>query len=296
MGTFIRIGENLNVMSKVLGPAMKERNPAPIQDMARKESEQGVDYIDVNIGPARKGGDEMMAWLVKVIQDVTDTPLALDTTNMEAMEAGLKACKKGKALINSVSLQTSRIEAGLKLAAKYEADCIALLWSDQGMPRDSNERAMHVVDFMTKAAEIGVPNENLWVDPIVSPISVEINQVKACVEFMSMLKEIAPGAKSTCGISNVSNGVPDNLRPWLNITYLMMLMRHGLYSAIVDSFDDTLNDFLTGKKDNIVRLIHRMMEGEKVDINSLSAEEAKYAKSVRVLTGESLFSNSWLDI
>ncbi|OHD68108.1 MAG: dihydropteroate synthase [Spirochaetes bacterium RBG_16_49_21] len=296
MGNFIRIGENLNVMSKILGPAMKERNPAPIQDMAKKETEKGVDYIDVNIGPARKGGDEMMAWLVKVIQDVTDTPLALDTTNMEAMEAGLKACKKGKALINSISLQTSRIEAGLKLAAKYEADCIALLWSDQGMPRDANERAMHIVDFMAKAAEIGVPNEKLWVDPIVSPISVEINQVKACVEFMSMLKDIAPGAKSTCGLSNISNGVQDNLRPWLNITYLIMLMKHGLYSAIVDSFDETLNDFINGKKDNIVRLIHRMMDGEKVDINSLSAEEAKYAKSVRVLAGESLFSNSWLDI
>jgi 5-methyltetrahydrofolate corrinoid/iron sulfur protein methyltransferase len=296
MGNFIRIGENLNVMSKVLGPAMKERNPGPIQEMAKKETEKGVDYIDVNIGPARKDGAEMMPWLVNVIQDVTDTPLALDTTNMEAMEAGLKACKKGKALINSVSLQTSRIEAGLKLAEKYEADCIALLWSDQGMPRDANERAMHIVDFMTKAAEIGVPNERLWVDPIVSPISVEINQVKACVEFMGMLKEIAPGAKSTCGLSNVSNGVPDNLRPWLNITYLIMLIRNGLLSAIVDSFDNTLDDIVSGKKENVVSLVQRIMDGEKVDMNSLSPEEVKYAKSVRVLTGESLFSNSWLEI
>lgn len=296
MHKLVRIGENLNVMSKVLGPAMKERNAGPIQEMARKETEKGVDYIDVNIGPARKGGDEMMAWLVSVIQDVTDTPLALDTTNMEAMEAGLKVCKKGKALINSISLQTSRIEVGLKLAAKYDAELIALLWSDQGMPRDANERAMHIVDFMTKAAELGVPTEKLWVDPIVSPISVEINQVKACVEFMGMLKDIAPGAKSTCGLSNVSNGVPENLRPWLNITYMIMLMRNGLYSAIVDAFDDDLKDFATGKKENIVKLIHRIMDGEKVDIASLSDEEAKYAKSVRVLTGVSLFSNSWLEI
>src|SRR4030042_1797850 len=101
MGNFIRIGENLNVMAK-------------------KETEQGVDYIDVNIGPARKGGDEMMAWLVKVIQEVTDTHLALDTTNMEAMEGGFKACKKGTVIINSVSLQTSRIGAGLKFSAKTQ--------------------------------------------------------------------------------------------------------------------------------------------------------------------------------
>ncbi len=296
MQKFVRIGENLNVMSKVLGPAMKERNAGPIQEMARNEAAKGVDYIDVNIGPARKGGDEMMSWLVSVIQDVTDKPLALDTTNMEAMEAGLKACKKGKALINSISLQTSRIEVGLKLAAKYDAEVIALLWSDQGMPRDANERAMHIVDFMAKAAEIGVPAEKLWVDPIVSPISVEINQVKACVEFMGMLKDIAPGAKSTCGVSNVSNGVPDNLRPWLNITYLMMLIKNGLHSAIVDAFDDNLKDFVSGKRENIVKLIHRVMDGEKVDMASLNDEEAKFVKSARVLAGISLFSNSWLDI
>ncbi len=296
MGNFIRIGENLNVMSKILGPAMKEKNAGPIQEMAKNETEKGVNFIDVNIGPARKGGAEMMDWLVNTIQEVTDLPLALDTTNMEAMEAGLKACKKGNALINSVSLQTSRVDSGLKLAAKYEADVIALLWSDQGMPRDANERAMHIVDFMQKATEHGVTTDKLWFDPIVSPISVEVNQVKACVECMGMLKDIAPDAKSTCGLSNVSNGVPDDLRPWLNITYLIMLMKNGLHSAIVDAFDDDLTDVITGKKDKIVKLVHSILDGEKVDINSLSEEESKYAKTVKVLTGESLFSDSWLEI
>jgi 5-methyltetrahydrofolate corrinoid/iron sulfur protein methyltransferase len=295
MGKFIRIGENLNVMSKVLGPAMKERNAGPIQEMAKREAEKGVDYIDVNIGPARKGGDEMMEWLVNTIQEVTDLPLALDTTNLVAMEAGLKA-SKGGALINSISLQTSRLVPGLELAAKYDADVIALLWSDDGMPRDANERAMHIVDFMHKATEIGVPIEKLWVDPIVSPVSVEVNQVLACVEFMGMLKDIAPEAKSTCGLSNVSNGVPDELRPWLNITYLIMLMKNGLYSAIIDSFDDELTSFVTGERENIVNLVHRVMDGEKVDMDSLSDEEVKFVKTVRVLTGESLFSDSWLEI
>ncbi|MFC1669719.1 dihydropteroate synthase [Spirochaetota bacterium] len=296
MSNLIRIGENLNVMSKVLGPAMKERNAGPIQEMAKSEADKGVDYIDLNIGPARKGGDELMDWLVNVVQEVTDKPLALDTTNMEAMEAGLKACKKGNALINSVSLQTSRIDKGLELAAKYEADVIALLWSDDGMPRDANERAMHIVDFMTKAAEHGIPNEKMWFDPIVSPLSVEVNQVKACVECMGMLKDIAPGSKSTCGLSNVSNGVPEELRPWLNITYLIMLIKNGLYSAIVDAFDDELKAFVSGGKDDIVNLIHKMVDGEKVDMNSLDDTQKKYAKTVKVLTGENLFSDSWLEV
>jgi 5-methyltetrahydrofolate corrinoid/iron sulfur protein methyltransferase len=291
----LRIGENLNVMSKVLGPAMKERNAKPIQEMAEIQADADVDYIDVNIGPARKGGAEMMEWLVNTIQEVTDIPLALDTTNMEATEAGLKVCKQ-PALINSISLQSSRVDQGLKMVKEYDSDFIALLWSDDGMPRDVNERAMHAVDFMQKAADIGIGPEKMWFDPIASPISVEINQVKACVEFMGMVGEIAPGAKSTVGLSNVSNGVPDELRTWLNVPYLIMLQRNGLTSAIVDAFDDALRKVVSGEKDNVIELVYKVMDGENVDMSSLSEEEQKYVKSVKVLIGESLFSHSWLEI
>jgi 5-methyltetrahydrofolate corrinoid/iron sulfur protein methyltransferase len=295
MASFLRIGENLNVMSSVLGPAMKERNARPIQEMAERETQAGVDYIDVNIGPARKGGAEMMEWLVKTIQEVTDTPLSLDTTNMDATEAGLKTCKR-PALINSVSLQSSRIDRGLKMAKDYDADFIALLWSDDGMPRDVNERAMHAVDFMQKAADAGIPPEKMWFDPIASPISVEINQVKACMEFMAMLEEIAPGSKSTVGLSNVSNGVPDELRTWLNVPYVLMLNRNGLTSAIVDAFDDVIRDIVAGKRSDIADTVYKIMDGENLDLNSLAGDAKKYAKSVRVLMGESLFSHSWLEI
>jgi 5-methyltetrahydrofolate corrinoid/iron sulfur protein methyltransferase len=295
MAKFVRIGENLNVMSKVLGPAMKERNAGPIQDMAKRETEKGVDYIDLNIGPARKGGAEMMEWVVKTVQEVTNLPLALDTTNLDAMEAGLKVAKNSP-LINSVTLQSDRFEAGLKLAAKYKASVVAVLWSDTGMPRDANERAMHIVEFVQKCSELGIPNEKVFIDPIVSPVSVEINQVKACFETMGMLQDIAPGCKSTVGLSNISNGAPEELRPWLNITYLIMLIKNGLYSAIVDAFDDRLKAFVTGEKQNIVNLVNKMVDGGKVDMNSLNDEEKKFAKSVKVLTGETLFSNSWLEV
>jgi 5-methyltetrahydrofolate corrinoid/iron sulfur protein methyltransferase len=177
----ILIGENLNVISQTLGPALKEKNAGPIQEMAKEETTAGVDLIDLNIGPARKGGDELMAWVVNTVQSVTDKMLSLDTTNQDAMDAGLKT-RKGPALINSVSLQTSRIDRGLEMANKYNADMIGLLWSNEGMPRDVNERAMHTVNIVYKANEAGIPNERIWIDPIASPISVEINQVKACVE------------------------------------------------------------------------------------------------------------------
>ena len=213
----ILIGENINIMSKTIGPAMRERNAKPIQELAVAETKADVDYLDLNIGPARKNGDEMMRWVVTSVQAASNKSISLDTTNPVAMEAGLKAVK-GKALINSISLQPDRLEAELPLVSKYNADMIGLLWGVDGMPRDANERCAMVVDLVYKANQAGVPNENIWVDPIVSPISVEINQVKSCVEFMSMLGEICPGCKSTVGLSNISNGTPDKLRPMLNRT------------------------------------------------------------------------------
>jgi len=291
----ILIAESINVMSQTLGPAMKERNPKPIQEMAKAEVKAGADYLDINIGPARRGGDELMQWMVNTVQEVTDLPLSLDTTNPVAMEAGLKVCKS-KALINSISLQPDRLESELPLVSKYNASMIGLLWGVEGMPRDANERCMHTVDLVYKANEMGIPNEDIWIDPIASPVSVEINQVKACLEFMSMLGEIAPGCKSTVGLSNISNGTPAHLRPYLNRTYLIMLMRYGLHSAIADVFDPELIKIARGEIPEIVDLVHRVMDGYKPDLSSLSQKEMEHVKTVRVLTGESLYSYSWLEI
>jgi 5-methyltetrahydrofolate corrinoid/iron sulfur protein methyltransferase len=282
----ILIGENLNIMSQTLGPALRGRDPGPIQEMAKAETD--VDYIDLNIGPARKAGDELMEWVVNTVQAVTDKPLSLDTTNPVAMEAGLKICKS-RALLNSVSLA--------RMVKKYNAEMIGLLWGREGMPRDAAERGMIAVELMYKANEMGVPNESIWFDPIATPVvNIESNQSKPCLEFMSMLQDIAPGCKSIVGLSNVSNGAPIHLRPYLNQTYLMMLMKYDLYSAIVDAFDPVLISIARGEKPEIVDLVHRVMDGDKPDMASLSKEEANYVKTVRVFTGETLYSHSWLEV
>lgn len=291
----ILVGENLNIMSNTIGPALKERNAEPIQKLALEIAKTGVDYIDLNIGPARKAGAELMEWLLGVVQEVTDMPLTLDTTNAEAMGAGLKACKS-QALVNSVSLQPERLEKLLPMVKQYNADMIGLLWGVDGMPRDANERCMLAVDMVFRANEAGIPNEDIWIDPIATPVSVEINQVKSCLEFMSMLGDIAPGCKSIVGLSNVSNGTPADLRPYLNRTYMVMLMKHGLHSAIVDAFDEELVKLAKGEMPEIVSLIHRVMDGESVDMATLSQQEAQYVKTVRVLNGESLYSHSWLEV
>ena len=288
----ILIVENINVISKSIGPALKERNPKPIQELAKIMTE--VDYLDINIGPARRAGDELMEWVVKTVQEVTDKPLSLDTTNPVAMEAGLKV-HEGRALINSISLV--RMEEELPMVKKYDADFIGLLWGRDGMPRDETERGIIAAELMFAASEMGIPNETIWFDPIATPASnVDTNQVKPCLAFMEMLPEMVPGGKSAVGLSNVSNGSPAQLRTWLNRTYLMMLMKYGIHSAIVDAFDTELIGIARGKKPEMVDLVHRVMDGEKPDLSSLSEEAIKYVKTVKVLTGESLYSHSWLEV
>lgn len=293
----VTIAESINIMSKTIGPAIRERNKAPIQKMAIEETEAGADYLDLNLGPARKAGDEMMEWLVKTVEEVVDTPLFLDTTNPVALEAGIKAAKKNLPVINSISAQTESLQTKLPLVEKYGCDFVALTLSEEGIPRDANERAMCLVTIMTAAAEKGIPNEKLWVDPIVLPISVDLNQVLAFQEFIPQVQEICPGAKTTCGLSNVSNGAPsDELRRILNRTYLVMLKKLGLYSAIVDSYDKELMDFCKGGLDDIEELVSKMMEGYEPNLASLTEKQQHYAKSVRVLLGKVLYSHSWLEV
>ena len=293
----VTVAESINIMSNTIGPAMKEKNPKPIQQMAVAEAEAGADFLDVNIGPARKGGAEMMEWLVNTIHEVVDLPLSLDTTNIEAMEAGLKVHKKGgKPLVNSVSCQADRIDAGLDLVKKYNALMVGLLWGTEGMPRDANERAALAVDLTFKANEKGIPNEDIFIDPIATPISGEINQVLSCTEFMGMVQDLAPGCKSIVGLSNVSNGTPDKLRPVLNRAYVLMLHKQGLYSAIVDAFDKELIAICKGEHPELLELVSKLMAGEQVDTGSLPKQQQDYAKTVNVLMGKSLYSDSWLEL
>lgn len=299
----ILIGENLNVIVKKIGTAMREKDPRPIQEMAIAEANAGVDYIDINLGPARKGGGELMEWIVRTVQEVVDTPLYLDTINAEAIEAGLRVYKnkKGRAVINSIMARPESMEAKFPLAQKYDAGIVALLWGPSGLPRDANERGVLAAELMQKAMEYGIPNEDIWIDPIITPITSPQSQVQVpgCIEFMKMFKdlqEIAPGIKSTCGLSNVSNGAPNHLRPILNQTYLVMIERYGMSSAIIDAFDEDLKTFAKGKREDLKKLIYRVMDKDQVDLKSLSKEEADYVKTTKILMGQILYSDSWLEM
>lgn len=286
------IAESINIMSKTIGPAIREKIPGPIQQMAEEELAAGADMLDLNLGPARKAGDEMMEWLVKTVQAVKkDVRLALDTTNTVAIEAGLKVCNE-RALVNSISAQPASMDDRLPLVKKYDADFVALTMSEEGIPRDANERAVALSTIMARGDELGIEHARYWVDPIVLPVSVDINQVKSYMEFLPMVKDIVPGATHTCGLSNVSNGAPHELRVILNQVYLMMLYHCGQESAIVDAYDTDIMALCQGKRAADVAYVGRLMNGENAAPTS-EAEKVLY-KTFRVLNGDVLYSHSWL--
>jgi len=291
------IGENLNVIDRVIGKAYKDMDPGPIAEEAKRQKEKGMDWIDINLGPARKGGPELMEFVVKTVQEaIGDTlPLCLDTSNIEAMEAGL-AAHQGKAIINSIMCRPERYEKMIPLAVKYKANIIALMWGPEGLPRDENERAALSVELIYAANEAGVPNEDIFVDGIVTPVNIQQPQLMSLLAFQEMIQEIAPGAKSTCGLSNISNGPPDELRPILNQTYMIMLERKGMYSCIADAYDDGLIALAKGERPDIVEIVHKIMDGEEVDTGALSKEMQDYVKTAKVIMGQTLFSDSWLEV
>jgi cobalamin-dependent methionine synthase I len=291
------IGENIHVIAQAVSTAIRERNAKVIQDLTKAQTESGADYIDLNVGPMKKDTEETMQWLVSTVQEVTDLPLSIDTMNPVAMEAGLKACQK-RPLLNSASGKTGSKEQMLPLAKKYNCDVVISVMTDKGMPPDVDSKIESIMDTVTYANELGIPNEDIWVDPILLPVSTAGEGQRFAVanlEFIKILEDVLPGVKSTVGLSNVSNGVPDQLRPLLNRVYLVMLGRNGLYSAIADPLDKELMSLIKGEMPKIVELIYKAMDGEDIDLSALSQKQVEYVKTARVLKGETLYSNAWLE-
>lgn len=294
----IIIGENIHVIAKDVSVAIRERNAKVIQGLAREQTQTGANYIDLNVGPMKKDTEETMKWLVNCVQEVTDLPLSIDTMNPVAMEAGLKFCKK-RPLINSASGKTDSKAQMLPLAKKYNCDVVVSVMTDKGMPPEIESKIESIMDTVSYANELGIPNEDIWVDPIILPVSTAgegQNIAVGNLEFIKILQDVLPGVKSTVGLSNISNGVPAHLRPILNRTYLVMLGRNGLYSAIADPLDEELMAFIKGEIPQIADLIYRTMDGEEIDLSPLSQKEVAYVKTAKVLMAQTLYSDAWLEI
>jgi len=237
MAKFITIGERIHCISPVIKQAMADMNPEPILKRAHEQIDAGATYIDVNIGPAEKNGPELMQWAVKTIQeDCNNIPLALDTANVKAIEAGIQVYNRtnGKPLVNSADAG-DRIDR-INLAAANDAICIALC-SKSGIP-NNDERMEYCQEMLERGMELGMESDDLWFDPLFLVIKGNQEKQMDVLEFIKSLSDM--GLNSTGGLSNVSNMAPKELRPIMDSTTIAMAMYCGLTSAIVNPCDQRL--------------------------------------------------------
>ena len=232
---FVTIGERIDCISPVIREAMATFNPDPILERAAQQIKAGATYLDVNIGPAESNGPELMTWAVKLLQEnFNNVPLALDTANKRAIEAGIHVYNRtnGKPIVNSADAG-SRI-SNIDLAAANDAICIALCSAD-GIAKDNEERMMHCHHMLERGLSLGMEATDLWFDPLF--LVVKGMQDKQ-MDVLNAIKLFADeGLKSTGGLSNNSNGAPKNVRPIMDSALVAMAMMQGLTSAIVNPND-----------------------------------------------------------
>ena len=235
MAKFVVIGERIHCISPVIREAMNTMNPEPILKRAEEQLKAGATYLDVNIGPAESNGVELMQWAVRTIQDAFDNvPLALDTANMKAIEAGIAVYNraKGKPIVNSADAG-DRIEY-LDLAANNDAIAIALC-SKAGVPADNDERMAYLQELLERGLELGMEPEDIWFDPLFLVIKGMQDKQMDVLNFIREISE--QGLNSTGGLSNNSNGMPKHIRPIMDSAMVAMAMMAGLTSAIVNPCD-----------------------------------------------------------
>lgn len=303
------IGENIHIISEKVKEALANRDARFFQDLAVKQVEGGAQALDINLGPRKKDGEEVFPWIVTKVQEVVDVPLSFDTTNLLAIEAGLRCITKAQPIINSTSAEPERLEKVPLLAKKYNTRIIALTMGSSGIPVAADERVNIAVEtLIPRMLEIDYPMENLIIDPLVLTVS-------GCQEYCPQLIEAVrtlqfawdPTPAISVGLSNVSNAVPNANRPLINRVYLAMLMGVGLQMMIANPLDKEQNEVIhtieTRDESTPVRRLYlkiadriaAMEEPQVEDVDFSDPEQAAIWKTVQVLLNKVIYADSYLE-
>jgi 5-methyltetrahydrofolate corrinoid/iron sulfur protein methyltransferase len=303
------IGENIHIISQAVKDAVAERDIKFFQDLAVQQVEAGADALDLNIGPQKKMGHEIMPWLVQGVQEVVDVLLSLDTTNLTAIEEGLKVAKN-QCIINSTSAEGERLEKVPPLAKEYNAKIIALTMGKGGIPVGAEERVNIALEsLIPRAIELDIPMEDLLIDPLVLTVSGCQEYCPECVEAVRILKVAGdPPPMTNVGLSNVSNAVPREMRDLINRTYCVMLMAAGVDYAIADPLDKELKEFIrvvnerddsTGIGKLILALFDRTAAMDKLSVDDVDMgdpEQMDIFKTVQILYNDIIYTDSYLRV
>jgi 5-methyltetrahydrofolate corrinoid/iron sulfur protein methyltransferase len=302
------IGENIHIISPKVKEALAVRDGAFFVELARSQKEAGAHALDLNIGPQKKSGPEVMDWLVDCMQEaVPGMTLSFDTTNLEAIRTGLKKVGSN-AIINSTSAEEERLANVPPLAAEFGAKLIALCLEKSGIPVTADARiGIAMEKLIPRAEEVGMPIENLLIDPLVLTVSGCQEYVPHAIETVRMLKMVAdPPPMTVVGLSNVSNQVPHEGRPLLNRVYMVMLMAAGLDAAILDPLETDLlgvikavetRDESTPVNALYLKLFDAVQAGEELQaeqVDMSDPDQADIWKAVQVLLNKVIYTDSYL--
>ena len=305
-----KIGENIHIVSPRVKEALAAREGAFFVELARRQKAAGADALDLNIGPQKKAGPEVMEWLVDCVQEgVGEMTLSLDTTNLAAIETGLRKLGSN-AFINSASAEEERLATVPALAAKYGARLIALCMEKSGIPVSAEARVSIAMEkLMPRADELGIPMDHLYIDPLILTVSGCQEYVPQAVEAVRMLKMVAdPSPMTVVGLSNVSNQVPAAMRPLINRTYMVMLLAAGLDAAIVDPLDEeqmqvlhavethTASSPAMGLYLKLFEAVKESVELEPDAVDMQDPSQVEIWKTIQVLLNKVIYTDSYLRI
>lgn len=231
------IGEKINGTRKKVAQAIAARDTAAIQDLAVKQSQAGADWLDVNAGthPDREVDD--LIWLIETVQEVVDTPLCLDSANPDALKAAIQSVNKTP-MINSISGEPERLRNILPIVAEHGCEVIALCMDDKGIPDSAEKRLAVIRKVFETTRKAGVPDEKVYVDPLVMTIATDTRAGGIILDTMRAVRSEFPQAHISLGLSNVSFGLP--LRALINRTFLVLALQAGMDTAIIDPNDQEL--------------------------------------------------------
>jgi 5-methyltetrahydrofolate corrinoid/iron sulfur protein methyltransferase len=300
------IGENIHIMSPKVKEAIANRDAKFFQESALKQVAAGAWAVDLNVGPQKKMGHEILPWLVEVVQTVVDVPLCLDTTNLAAIEAACEIIKH-QPIINSTSAEPERLEKVPLVAAKYNTRLIGLTMEAEGIPISAEARVNIALEkLIARAEEVGLPLENLIIDPLVLTVSGCQQYVPECIEAVRILKETGAGVQ--VGLSNVSNAVPNEMRPLINRVYCVMLMGAGLDMMIADPMDHEQNEFIriVEQRDDsspvgrLLLALHDAVAAQEelspAAVDMADPEQADIWKTVQILLNKVIYADSYLRV
>ena len=302
----ILIGENIHIISKSVREALENRDESFVKEFIR--TQENMDYIDLNVGPAKGSMSGVLPWLTAQAEGLN---ISFDTTNTEEMRAGLEAyTNNAPAFINSTSKDEPRLEKMTDLAAEFDCNLIALTLSkDTGIPKTSDGRLEIAFEIYEKCMEKGIDSSKIYFDPLILPVSVEQSQAMEAVNTIQMIKEsFDPPVKTVIGLSNISNGSPKELRPLINRVFAVLAFGAGLDAAIIDAKDLELVRILRMLENNkperttdelyinLSHMIKDFSDIENISYDKNNEEQSVIIKTVNILTGKKIYSHSFTQI